>query len=121
MSMLEQTSDGDIAVSGNTFALVDKNTEVRQRIRNALRSFFREWFLDLTLGVPWIQIVFEKGTPPAVIDAVIKDTILSVPGVVELKTYVPLDFNVGLRQLNVDFSVRTVHGGDPIVIREGVP
>ncbi len=121
MSMLEQTSTGDIAIANNTFAIVDKNTEVRQRLLNELRSFFQEWFLDLTLGIPYIQLIFEKGTPPSVIDAIFKDKILGVPGVTELKTYEALDIDVGLRQLNVDFSVRTIHGGDPIVIRQGVP
>ena len=120
MTMLAQTDDQDIEITNNGFTVVDTDAEIRQRIINALKSFFREWFLDLTLGVPWIQLVFEKGTPPQVIDAVLKNKILAVPGVVSFRKYDPLDLDSGTRDLAVDFSVRTVNGSN-IDISEVVP
>lgn len=120
MTMFAQDDDGDFLITNNGLTLVSGDEEIRQRIINALRSFFREWFLDLTLGVPWFQLIFEKGTPPQVIDAILKDKILSVPGVVSFRKWDPLDLDNATRDLSVDFSVRTVNGTN-IDISEVVP
>jgi len=109
MSMLAQTDDSDLAITDNGFTVIGDDSEIRQRIINELRSFFREWFLDLTLGVPWFQLVFVKGTSVQVIDGLIKDTVLAVPGVISMEEYRPLDLNAGTRLLSVNFRVRTVN------------
>ncbi len=120
MSMFEQTADGDILITNNGFTTVSGDDEIVQRLRNRLRSFLAEWFLDLTLGVAYIQLVFEKATPASAIDTEIKNAILSVPGIVELRTFERLDLDIANRRLDVNFSVRTING-TTIRFTEAIP
>lgn len=108
MSMLAQTDDGDIQITNNGFTLVTGKAQIRQRLINNLRTFFGEWFLDLTLGVPYFQLIFEKGTSPEIIEALIKDAILDTEGIIALDRFEPLDYDPGTRLLTVDFTARTV-------------
>lgn len=119
MSQLKMTDDGDIEIGMNKFSLVTGRAEIRQRLIQALRTFFGEDFTDLTKGLPWFQVVFEKTTPPEQIDAAIKNEILSVTGVISLTRYEPLDLDVATRTLAVDFEVNTVFGA--IAIEEELP
>lgn len=120
MSMFKQTDDQDFAIENNGFLLVDGKSQIRQRIINELKSFFGEWFLDLTLGVPWFQVVFEKGQPPGVIEFFLKDRILGVEGVLSFERFEPLDLEVATRELSVDFDVRT-SDGEIIEVEETLP
>jgi len=120
MSMLEQTDDQDIKITNNSFTLVESDNEIRQRLINRLKSFFREWFLDQTLGIPWFQLIFVKETPPSVIDTVLKDAILSTPGIIGFRSYTPLDLDVSSRQLQITFEVKTINS-TTININEVIP
>lgn len=110
MSQLSMTDEGDIYIENNRFKLVDRKAEIRQRLIQNLRTFFTEWFLDKTLGVPYHQIIFEKGTPSSVIESVLIDEILKTQGVANLLKFEPLDLNVGTRELSVSFEVATNFG-----------
>lgn len=110
MTQLKVTDSGDIEVEGNTFSLIDKDAEIRQRIIQNLKTFLGEWFLDVNTGVPYYQIIFEKGVSAELVEDSIKDAILSTIGVVELTRFEPLDLDGGTRLLAVDFEVRTVNG-----------
>lgn len=110
MSQLSMTDDGDIYRENNRWKLVDKKAEVRQRLLQNLRTFFAEWFLDRTIGVPWIQVIFEKGTPESVIESLIIDEILKTQDVTNLLRFDPLDLDPVNRSLAVDFEVATIYG-----------
>lgn len=110
MSQLSMTDDGDIYIEGNKFKLVDKKAEVRQRLLQNLRTFFAEWFLDKTLGVPYHQVIFEKGTPQSVIESLLIDEILKTRDVTNLLRFDPLDLDVGTRELSIHFEVATAFG-----------
>lgn len=52
----------DIAFDGrHQMRMVTDLEARRQRVRLRLSTHTREWFLDVLLGVPWLQLV-EKGT-----------------------------------------------------------
>lgn len=106
MSQLKQTEDGDIEIANNQFSLATGSEEIRQRLKQNLKTFLGEWFLDTTIGVPYFQIVFDKSSPSSLIDDVFKDAILKTKGVVEIVEFKELDLNVGTRELTVDFSYR---------------
>lgn len=110
MSQLKMTDAGDIQITGNRFSLVDRKAEIRQRLIQNLRTFFGECFLDTTLGVPYHQIIFEKGTPLSVIESVLIDEILKTLGVTNLVRFEPLDLDPGSRELSVTFEVATIFG-----------
>lgn len=104
------TDEGDIYIENNRFKLVDKKAEVRQRLIQNLRTFFAEWFLDKTLGVPYHQVIFEKGTSVSVIESLLIDEIIKTKDVKNLLKFDPLDLNVATRELSVYFEVATTFG-----------
>lgn len=110
MSQLSMTDDGDIYIEKNRFKLVDQKAEVRQRLMQNLRTFFSEWFLDKTLGVPYHQSIFEKGTPTSVIEGLLIDEILKTKDVKNLLRFDPVDLDVATRELSVYFEVATTFG-----------
>jgi hypothetical protein len=107
--MLAQDNDGDILIDMNKFSLVDGLSEIRQRLIQNLRTFLGEWFLDTTLGVPYHQLIFEKDTPPTVVEDLLKNAILETVGVTGLKSWQRLDLS-STRELRVSFIVSTSQG-----------
>lgn len=77
---LHVTDDGDLATVLDAAA-------VAQHVKQHLKFWEGEWFLDTTAGVPWIRFVFVKPFDRAVAEAVVKDALLSVPGVTEILSF----------------------------------
>ena len=105
------TMDGDLALQNNNLVLTEDNSdqEIEQRIRADLRLFLGEWFLDITVGVPWIQSILVKGVDPFIAEALIKEAINNVFGVVGLVRFDPILFDTATRNLTVNFEVLTVN------------
>jgi len=120
MSQLKQTDDGDLAIENNSFSLVTESEEIRQRIKQNLQTFLGEWFLDTTLGVPYFQVVFDKNSPPSLIEDVFKAAILETEGVVELVEFTDLDLDSATRELTVDFSYRDLFSDSVLNFNEVV-
>lgn len=77
---LKQDADGHLLIENNTIPTISGPDEVAQRIRQRLKTVFREWFLDPTIGVPWFEKVFEKSGESA--RAIIVREITETPGVI---------------------------------------
>lgn len=110
MSTIKIDQNNDIELVNNDAFLLTGRDEIAQVLRQELRVFAGEWFLDTREGVPYFQDILKKAPDPARIDAIFKDKILSSPGVIEL-----LQFNIELggedgRQLSLTFSARTSDG-----------
>lgn len=122
MSQIKLNSDGDIDITGNKFSLTVHNSdeEIAQRLVQKLKFFFGEWFLDVTQGVPWFQIIFEKGTSPDIIEGIIKEAIIETEGVVTLDRFEPLEYDPKTRELTVVFDVTTING-ENLPINEVLP
>jgi hypothetical protein len=112
MTQLKMDETGDLAIENNRFVLTDNDSdqEIRQRLLQRLRFFLGEWFLDRNEGVPWFQAIFVKETPPAIIDAILKERIIATNGVVSLERFDPLDLDIEQRLLFVSFDVLTING-----------
>lgn len=106
MTTLKLVND-DLAFENNNLVMVNGADEVAQNLRNELRFFAGEWFLDTDLGVPFFEDVFKKNPDPAIIDAIFKNKILNTAGVIEL-----LEYNLELngRKLELSFKARAVDG-----------
>jgi hypothetical protein len=82
---------------------------VLQNIRQALGAFRGEWFMDTTVGVPWFQTIFQKGTSKAERDAVLSAAILGAPGVIQLASF-SSTVDYATRSMAVSFAANTVNG-----------
>lgn len=122
MSQLKQSDDGDLAITNNRFTFVEKGEEVAQRIRQNMRTFLSEWFDDLTIGVPYHQIIFVKGTPVSTVEALFKRELLISKDVTGLSRFDPLDLVPDVRRLDLDFAVtHTFSDEDLAIVNLGVP
>lgn len=110
MSSIRIGSDNDLLFTNNNLTLLTGRDEIAQVLRQELRVFAGEWFLDTREGIPYFEDILRKAPDPARIDSIFKDKILSSPGVIEL-----LQFNLELggesgRTLTLQFSARTSDG-----------
>lgn len=74
-----------------------------QAIKSRLRMFLGEWFLDRREGVPYFRHFFVKIRSTQVIRAIIRNVILTTPGVDSLN-YLRFNFDRGARFLAIDFE-----------------
>ena len=105
------TVDNDLAIEKNNLVLTDNNSdqEIEQRIRQNLLTYLGEWFLDTSIGVPYLQVVYVKGVAPILVEAAFKDVITETPGVLSLTRFDPIELNSATRQLTINFAVRTIN------------
>lgn len=110
MASLAQTPDGDIDVTGGRTRIVRGAEEKAQKIRNRLRLFQGEWFLDTRVGVPWFKVVFGVKNPDLeIIKRLFERVILSVPGVASVDD-VTIEFNRATREMTYSFLARDDEG-----------
>lgn len=114
--------NGDLEIKNNKLGLTkhDSDEEISQRLKQALLYFYGEWFLDVTAGVPWFQIILQKGTSPEIIEGIIKDVIIGVNGVATLNRFSPIEYEPKTRQMRISFDVTTINGNN-LKINEVLP
>lgn len=78
--------DLSIDASGDLELVYDAEA-VGQHTRQRLQTHVGEWFLDTSVGVPWLKQILGKGYDPALADAVTKACILGTDGVTEITTF----------------------------------
>lgn len=97
----------DLVLDGkHRLNVVDGQEAQKQRLRLRLGTHLQEWFLDILLGVPWMQLL-EKGTPEILIRTEITkalhrdsevDRVLELEiGQVNEKRQLPIHFTVLLK------------------------
>lgn len=99
---------GDLVLTAGRLGLVSGVDAVAQRLRNRLRLWRGEWFIDRTVGIPYLTQVLGKA-PQQQVEALLRAAILSCPGVATLRS-----FRLAVtpeRVATVDFSVTAVDGG----------
>src|SRR5438445_3181164 len=78
---LALTAAWDLQIVAGNLVLVSDNAAIVQAANSALRMILGEWFLDLTQGVPYVQLFQRKGTPLALIKQTLVDALLAVKGI----------------------------------------
>ena len=81
-------------------AVVRDAEAVGQHVRQRLKTFEGEWFLDTTAGVPWLDQILGKNYDPALAEAVVKAEILDTDGVTEITAF-SVRFNRNIRNLDI--------------------
>lgn len=115
MSDLLQNTYGDLEFTNNALTFVEGADEVVQRLRQRLRTFFGEWFLDTSLGIPYFQEILKKKPQQGVVDAILKKEIVNTPGVIKLLEYAYV-VDSSARTSTLAFKVLSVDG--PIELEE---
>ncbi len=114
MDLAINTLTNDIYLSGNDLATVKDQTDcVVQLLAQRLQFFYGEWFIDQSLGIPYIQQIFTKNPSPVVIDSALKLALLNTAGIVELTAFA-VSIDTSQRQLQVTGTVRCVGSSELI-------
>lgn len=111
VTSLLQTATGDLDFTSRNLVLVtDLAILVKQKARNILRLFLAEWFLDITKGFPWFQLVLGIKNPNlSTIKTAIRSRMLGIEGVAEV-TDISLDFDRQTRDLQYSLELRLTDG-----------
>lgn len=91
--------------------LADSPTAVAQAVLTRLCLWQGEWFLDTTIGMPWLQQVLGKSVAISgnVPDSAIRTIILNTPFVVRIEDYAS-SFDHSSRNFTVGCKVTTAFG-----------
>lgn len=84
-------SDGSLGIAVN-------NEAVGEHARQRLSTYRGEWAYDITVGTPWLQYVFVRPFAPGVANGVIKERLLSTPGVTGMTDF---EFTVDYRSRGI--------------------
>lgn len=107
VDILQNPVTGDaFFINGSTPVTFENKVSVAQKLKIKLQTFKSEWFLDTTIGVPYFQTIFQRGTSKTTIDIIFQEQILSEPEVLEI-----IEFNsiidVDSATYQLSFKVRT--------------
>lgn len=116
MKDMALSENGDIFIddSGNAI-IVDSLDEVKQRLHTRLLRFLGEWYLNTTLGVPYIQDILIKNPSQSTVINNIKKIILETQEVTaitsfEMRLATDSNNNIVQRSVIIDFDALTDQG-----------
>lgn len=104
---LDANGDYSFGRGQNNF-LVNSPAAVAQAVQTALLLFQGEWFLDSSVGMPWLTQVVGTGTQ-GLYDQAIKNVVLQVQGVNAIISY-SSSLNTAKRHLSVTMTISTIFG-----------
>jgi hypothetical protein len=102
------TDDLSLADDGQVLGVTGAE-RIAQHVRSRLLTRRGEWYLDETVGVPYLEQVFVRNPDLVLIRASVATEILDVPGVARL-TQLNLTFTPGSRTLTIDFELLADEG-----------
>jgi len=112
---IQLNDDYDLALIDNDLALTGSIDDVIQELKVRLQFYFKEWFLDETVGIPYFEAVFQKGVSVETINGIFINEINSTDNVNEILEY-SSDFDNDNREFTISFKVDTTYGVTTITI-----
>lgn len=109
MDLALDNANGDLIIDNADLVFVRDIDAVAQFLKQKLRTFQSEWFLDESVGIPYFDQIFVKNPRSVTYDSIFKEAILSTAGVVELVSYNAV-LSGDTRTLNLTFQARTRDG-----------
>lgn len=76
--------DGDLDVVGNHFVMISGRDATKQGAQVRARMVQTDCYLDLTRGVPYLEMLSEKGIDRFVLREAIRERIASVPDITQV-------------------------------------
>jgi hypothetical protein len=105
----QETPDGDYSFGqGLLNFYINVPATVGLAVKEALLLWLGEWYLDTTVGTPFMQGILGKYSK-AEADSTIQDQVLQVDGVVSIDNYVST-LDPVTRSLTVSFDLNTIFG-----------
>lgn len=77
-----------------------------QKLVNVLKTFYGEWFLDYTIGIPYFDRVLIKKADLNDVNSIFLAAITAVPEVKKV-IYFTTDFDLTLRTYKISFKVQS--------------
>ncbi len=109
MDIALDTATSDLTLTNGDLFLVRESDFVAQYLRQKLRLFLAEWFLDESAGVDYFDRVFVKNPRAVEVDSIFKNQILSTPGIIELLSYAAV-LDGSTRSMSINFRARCTDG-----------
>ncbi|NIQ92441.1 MAG: hypothetical protein GWN93_27050 [Deltaproteobacteria bacterium] len=109
MSSWALDENQDLKVTNNSLTLTEGQEAIRQHMTNRFQTFLGEWFLDTSVGVPYFQQILIKNPAAAVVQDILKATILQTPGVISILNF-DADYDVAAREFSLEFTADTING-----------
>ncbi len=107
------TADSDIDITNGALSWVTGLDAIRQNVEMGLRIWLAESVYDRNQGVPYIQVIFQRGASLAAIRFIVERQILSHDGVTEVLELAPV-IDVATRTMRVTGRVRAIEGEFPL-------
>lgn len=115
MTVRKLSSTGDFTFGGGSANFYSNvPAAVGQVVGTSLLLFLGEWFLDQTIGMPWLEGVLGKHNQ-ATADVTVQDYILGVQGVTDISSYGSID-NQDNRKYTASATIDTIYGPTPVQI-----
>jgi hypothetical protein len=108
-------ASGDIAIENGDFAFVTGIEAVAQDCVMTLRTFLGESVYDRSKGTPWLQVIFERGTPVANIIFILGNILQGVDGVTEVISLTPTVDALN-RRMTVTGRIRALNQEFPLPV-----
>lgn len=113
--MLDANGDYTFGQSQLNF-LINTPAAVAQAVQTTLALFIGEWFLDITVGVPYFQGALGK-YDQATADALIQMAIVNVQGVTGIASYSSVrNQSASDRSFTVNATINTLYGQTAVQI-----
>lgn len=110
MRVRKLSPTGDYVFGMNEGGLfIDSPEAVAQVVMTSLKLFYGEWYLDTTVGMPWLQQVFGYGVKD-IADQVIINYILNVEGVQDLTNWVSSYDPATRKYTSISATLDTIYG-----------
>lgn len=112
---LDKLTHDILLVDGDFELTTTEDESLAQRLKVKLLTWQSEWYLDSTVGIPYIQSILGKNRSLQAIEAIFQDAILEEPEVLQL-----VSLNTSLNKVNriltVTFNVRSASGDEIIPV-----
>jgi len=99
----------DLILQDRDLLMVSDAEQVAQHVTIRLRFFYSEWFLDNSLGVPWLEEILVKNPDGRLVDARLKEAIRGTPGLDDLVQF-QTDYQPAKRFLSLTWQGNTPYG-----------
>lgn len=104
------TDDGELLFIDGDLRLVNGIDYIKQTIKRSLQFFLGEWFLNLTIGVPYFQKILIKNPNKLDVVSYLKRAVLLTEGVQSMESFELYTIENEPRQLGMKFHVITSYG-----------
>lgn len=115
LDILLDTTTHDLVRKNGDLVLIDGGRRVEQQVKITLLTFYGEWFLDTSFGVPYLEKIHVKSPNRVEIEFILRAKILDVPDVTKI-TYLDMGFDRQARKLKVECTFESTFGTHSIEV-----